>query len=304
MQDQLSLFQRKTFPVTSVQSTPPPSPTATSFLFSVLPNYFLYLQAKGYSSYTPGDFTADVKKFGTYISNKVLAEITTNDIRDWLQALRTRERMSEKSISRKRSALNNFFSWLVIESVLDSNPMAPIPNTKVIPPLPEILFEAECTKLKEAVSTDPRMYLLVLLLLETGIKTEELLALQLFHIDTSNKYAPEVWIKHRGKKVRKDRKLKLPREIIPVLKDYVATYTITGTLFPYTHRYISKLLSGARERAGIQKPLSAHLLRNTCAVRQIKSGEPIERVLLKLGLAETTWEEAKEKYLKLTSSAL
>ena len=64
------------------------------------------------------------------------------------------------------------------------------------------------------------------------------------------------------------------------------------------------LLAAAGERAGISKRVSTQLLRDTCAVRLIKAGEPIEIVLKKLGLSETTWEDAKEKYLKLTSKAL
>ncbi len=63
-------------------------------------------------------------------------------------------------------------------------------------------------------------------------------------------------------------------------------------------------LTSAGDRAGLKKPISAQLLRDTCAVRLLKNGEPIETVLRKLGLSETTWEDAKEKYLKLTSRAL
>jgi hypothetical protein len=39
-------------------------------------------------------------------------------------------------------------------------------------------------------------------------------------------------------------------------------------------------------------------------MRMLNSGEPIETVLTKLGLSDTTWEDAKAKYLKLTSRAL
>ena len=120
-------------------------------------------------------------------------------------------------------------------------------------PLPDILFEAECTKLLAAASQDTRTYLLVLMLLETGMKTEELMDLQLSHIDTSNKYAPEVWVKHTGKRVKKDRKLKLPREVVPTLSEYVETYTITDRLFPYTQRMLRYLLTSAGDRAGISE---------------------------------------------------
>src|SRR5579864_2974498 len=108
--------------------------------------------------------------------------------------------MADKTISRKLSALSNYFIWLVTEKVLEQNPMLPIPNGKVVAPLPDILYETECTKLLAVSSKDCRMYLLVLLLLETGLKIEEVVDLQLSHIDTSNAYAPEVWVKHTGKK--------------------------------------------------------------------------------------------------------
>jgi hypothetical protein len=36
----------------------------------------------------------------------------------------------------------------------------------------------------------------VLLLLETGLKKEELFALRITHFDFSNAYAPELWVKH------------------------------------------------------------------------------------------------------------
>lgn len=96
----------------------------------------------------------------------------------------------------------------------------------------------------------------------------------------------------------------LPRDIVPVLKDYCATYHITEQLFPSTGRFVRYLLSAAGERAGVSKRVSTQLLRDTCAVRLIKAGEPIEIVLKKLGLSENTWEDAKVKYLKLTSKAL
>jgi hypothetical protein len=45
-------------------------------------------------------------------------------------------------------------------------------------------------------------------------------------------------------------------------------------------------------------------LRDTCAVRQLKRGEGIERVLARLGLSEATWEDAKEKYGKLSKAGI
>jgi site-specific recombinase XerD len=107
-----------------------------------------------------------------------------------------------KTISRKLTALSNYSFWLVSNGVIKEkeNPMQDIANTRISSPLPEILFEEECTKLLTTASSDPRTYLLFLLLLETGIKLEELFALKVSHFDFSNKYSPETHIKHTGKK--------------------------------------------------------------------------------------------------------
>jgi integrase len=44
--------------------------------------------------------------------------------------------------------------------------------------LPEVLFENEAKQLLATASADPRTYLVVSLLLETGLKLEELYALR------------------------------------------------------------------------------------------------------------------------------
>ncbi len=44
--------------------------------------------------------------------------------------------------------------------------------------------------------------------------------------------------------------------------------------------------------------------RDTCAVWQIRRGEGSERVLTRLGLSETTWEDAKVKYQKLSAGGI
>jgi site-specific recombinase XerD len=111
-------------------------------------------------------------------------------------------------------------------------------------------------------------------------------------------------IKHTGKKEKKSRKLKLPGEIIPVFHDYVAGYKVDDVLFPYTSRFIRYLISGTAEKAGVKKKVSAQILRDTCAIRQLRRGEGIERVLMRLGLSETTWEDAKMKYLKLSAGGI
>jgi site-specific recombinase XerD len=305
---QLPLFQRKTYkgiiPTIPVEIQ---APGADKTVLDTLPAYYTYLSSGGFSKYTPDDFTGDVKKFGVYGKAKQIQAITDKHIQSWISFLKAPsprgEGLSAKTVSRKLTALGNYFQWLVGNEVIeaDKNPMLNIANSRVSSPLPEILFETECTALLTTASSDPRTYLLFLLFVETGIKPEELFALRVTHFDFSNRYAPEMHIKHTGKKEKKSRKLKLPSEIIPVFHDYVAGYKVDDVLFAYTPRFVRYLITETAEKAGVKKKVSAQILRDTCAIRQLRRGEGIERVLERLGLSETTWEDAKIKYQNLSA---
>jgi len=300
--EQTSLFDRKKFSGVMPQSYQIEPPASDCTVLKTLPAYHAYLRSGGYSKYTPDDFTSDVKKFGLFVQDKKLREILAVDIQQWIGELK--KVMTEKSVSRKISALTNYFLWLATEKALSVNPAASIRYLRVTSPLPDILFDSECQQLLTAASTDPRTYLLLLLFLEAGIKKEELFDLKIIHFDLSNKYAPELWVKHTGKKGKKDRKLKLPPEMVPVLTDYVGQYGITDILYPYTPRFIEMLLSDVAKRAAVRKKVTAGILRDTFVVRSLKRGEGIEDVLKKIGLSETTWEDAKEKYEKLAMGGI
>jgi site-specific recombinase XerD len=80
--------------------------------------------------------------------------------------------------------------------------------------------------------------------------------------------------------------------------------TITDSLFPYTPRFIELLLADSAKRAGVHKKVAAGILRDTFVVRSLKQGAKIEDVLLKIGLSESSWEDARTKYLRLASGGL
>jgi site-specific recombinase XerD len=311
LDNQLPLFQRKTYK--GIISSIPielQAPRTDMTVLQTLPAYYRYLTDGGFSKYTPDDFTGDLKKFGLFLKEKLIKDISTMDIQSWISFLKTPtpkgEGLSAKTVSRKLTALGNYFQWLTSVEVIKEkeNPMRTIANSRVSSPLPEVLFEEECTKLLTTASSDPRTYLLFLLLIETGIKLEELFALKVSHFDFSNKYSPEMMIKHTGRKEKKSRKLKLPIEIVPVFNDYVSGYKVDDSLFPYTQRFVRYLITDIAEKAGVKKKVSAQILRDTCAIRQLKRGKGIERVLQRLGLSETTWEDAKIKYEKLSKGGI
>ena len=115
---------------------------------------------------------------------------------------------------------------------------------------------------------------------------------------------PPRWVRHTGRQVFKDRKLKLPVQIIPVFEDYVKRYAITDTLFPYTPRWITELLTAVAKQAGITKRVSVSLLRDLFVVRSVKRGMKLEDAFEKIGLARNSYDDARKKYGRLTREAL
>jgi site-specific recombinase XerD len=186
--DQIALFSPKKYKDIFPQSNQLTPPAGDHTVLQSLPAYYAYLRSGDYSKYTPDDFSSDVKKFGLFVKDKPLRAIRPVDIQQWIGELK--QVLREKTVSRKISALTNYFTWLKREHILAVNPAEAIRYNRVTSPLPDILFEEECQKLLATASADPRSYLLVLLLLETGLKKEELFALQLTHFDFSNIYAP------------------------------------------------------------------------------------------------------------------
>ena len=291
---------------------PPPVVTpkplsASSSISAATQAYHAYLESSLYSRHTVKAFIGDICLLRKFVgSNKKIGQISTADLERFLAYLRSGrgKPCSPKSLNRRVTALKNFFRWLTESKLIQQDPAARLIYKRAIPPLPDILYDNECRRLLAEASKDSRAYLLVLLLLETGVKRKELLGIKLTHIDLSNQYRPELWIKHAGKRF-KERKLRLPPEFPAAFEAYIAEYQPQEYLFECTERNLTYILKNVTQRARIRKRVSCQVLRDTSAVRQLKAGERIERVFEKLGLAPGSWnEETRQKYLKLARPGL
>jgi site-specific recombinase XerD len=304
---QLPLLLRKKFDkVVTRQTITPVAPAADSRVLHTLPAYLAYLGSQGYSESTTDKYFADIKKFSFFLREKKLGEITTHDIQQWIAGLlsKTGERLDRKTVNRKVSAIINYFSWLTGLGVIPADPTATLINTRTQSPLPDYLYESEIKTLYTEASTDPRLYLLVLLFLETGMKSSELFTLTTAHVDISDPYRPELWITHSGKQTKKDRKVALPASFIEVYNRYRAHYQIEEKLFPYTDRFIQLLFADLKKRTKIVKELTPKTLRHTHVVRAYQRGEDPDRVFDRIGLAPDSRKEADEMYARLAKRGI
>ncbi len=282
-------------------------PTAESTLAECAPAYQEYLRLTAHSRYTITCFLSDLRLLSEYLGKDTpVGRIENRDLTRWMMHLRWERghTPAPKTMARRATFLKNFFGWLASEGILPENAAAGIILTRPLPPLPELLYDEEIERLEAAAAEDSRSQCLVMLLLHAGLKKEELMALQLHHLDLSDPARPAVSVQFTDQaKQRKQRSLTLPPEFSEAFGRYLAKYHPQEKVFDCTDRNLNYILARAVRKARIQKRVTLQLLRDTYAVRQLQQGMPLDTLREKLGLSEEAWKEAAEKYRKLIGSA-
>jgi len=106
-----------------------------------------------------------------------IADVTSDDIQAFLAKL-LKNGYTPKSVSRKTNAIKTFFRFLRVNEYITDDPAALVSHPKFETKPPRILSETEYRALRDAVSSDPRTFAIVELLLQTGIRIGELARLQ------------------------------------------------------------------------------------------------------------------------------
>jgi site-specific recombinase XerD len=289
---QLPIFKRKTFPAAGGQQVIlSVGPTGESSIMQTLPAFLAHLQSSKYAIETTEKYFSDVKKLSLFLREKKVKKITTHDIEQWIGSLINRkgERLDRKTVNRKVSAIITYFQWLLSTGVITDDPTASINNARVLSPMPDFLFETEIKTLYAEASKNARTYLLVFLFLETGMKNSELFSLTKAHIDISDPFNPELWIKHTGKNIKKDRKVALPARFIEAYEQYLEKYPVEDLLFPITDRFVQMVFAELKKQTNIDKELT----RRPCDIPMLSDHSKGERVCKK-SLTESDFQRRQE----------
>jgi site-specific recombinase XerD len=294
------------------EATQRPPLRADSSLSLAVAAFDEYMLRKGFSDNTIKAFRNDLKIVQQYVGEETrLHTVTTqqlNDFLDWLQNGRGTP-CSAKTLARRITTLKVFFGWLHGIGVLGTDPAEPVLQQPARPPLPAILRDDEVNRLVRTAQNylwdrsrpDARPYLLVSLLLQTGLKKAECARLLISDIDVSHASAPEVTIRYpEEQNAHKNRTVALHPSIVSVLNQYLSQYKPETYLFECTPRNLEYVLDEVGEKAGITRlQVGFEALRWTCAVRDYRMGTPEERLRQKLGLSKISWRETREKIFQL-----
>ncbi len=295
------------------KSAVPAHITSQSLLIPTIKAWRYYLLDQDLSQHTVKAFTADVRLLSSYLpSDRTLGSISTQDLLNFLDWMQTSRGVScsPKTLSRRITSLKAFFRWLVQYGVLLIDPAEKVPQKTVISPLPVVLTQEETQSVVEVADSyrksskpDARYYTLLVLLLSTGIKKGECLALSPNHIDLETGDTPTLFIRYANPQNRyKERKIDLPQEWVEAYEEYRAQYELDDRLFPWSPRRLEYLLEDLSNDAGLEKHLSFDMCRWTCALNDWKAGLDHTKIRQKLGVSKIQWREISMKLEKLAAS--
>jgi integrase/recombinase XerD len=313
--DQPVLFPEEALPP-KVDEKQPPLPRDAS-LQAALGLFEQYMRDEGFALNTTKAFASDVRLLGRYLGiGQPVGEVGTKNLNDFLNWL-VYERgvpCSPKSYARRVTTLKVFFSWLHEAGVLPTDPAKAVIQQSVSSPLPTIPTEEDLDKALAVTQViragdgqrkaDARPHLLLTLLLQTGIKKSEAMAIVPNHIDR-HAAEPILFIRYANPRLRyKERKVYLERGWLESLAEYLAQYRPPDTLFTCTPRNLEYILRDVGEAAGIQPGLlSFENLRWASALRDWRMNVEPDEIRQKLGLSKITWRETKSKLEKLAQEA-
>ena len=204
-------------------------------LSAAISGFHQHMIRKGFTDNTISAFLNDLRILTRYLGDDhPLSQIGASDLKDFMTYLRYERGVpcKPKSYARRMTTLKVFFAWLAEEGTIPSDPAAPLIHQRASTPLPQFLYEGQVEKLLQATvdlmqaeKNDARPHLLVTLLLRTGIKKSECMAIRLNDIDTSEPKEPVLYIRYSNPKMKhKERKLRLSADFVPILHQYLAEY--------------------------------------------------------------------------------
>ena len=270
-----------------------------------------FLNDQGKSPHTVKAFLGDMNLFSDFFPPETMVgSITTSDINrflDWLQHER-RVPCSPKTLSRRITSIKSFFRWLTQSGRIPMDPAERVLQKAVVSPLAQILTPDEelrvletARKYRTSEKPDARLYVLLSLLLSTGIKKRECLALNLNHIDLESNKSPRLFMRYSASGSRyKERNIPLTGDWVEAYQEYLEQYHPVEQVFPWSPRRLEYLLEDIGKEAGLDKHLSFDMCRWTCSVDDWRSGMEKDAIRQKLGVSKIQWREISTKLRQLT----
>jgi site-specific recombinase XerD len=147
-----------------------------------------FLHSKKHSNATILAYGKDIDQLATFLEELQkhhVHEITKDDLQAFMAKM-AKAGYTPKSISRKLNSTRTFYRFLKINEMVTDDPSLLIEHPRYELAPPRILKPTEYRALRDAARNDPRMFAIIELLLQTGIRIGELARLRLSDIQNDS----------------------------------------------------------------------------------------------------------------------
>lgn len=259
-----------------------------------------FLKGKGHSNATVLAYGKDIDQLAVFLeelNKQHIHEVTTSDLQAFLARMNDKG-YTPKSISRKLNSTRTFYRFLKINEVITDDPSLLVSHPRYELAAPRILKPTEYRALRDAARHDPRMFAIIELLLQTGIRIGELAELRLSDFQNDNLHI-KPYEKHgeRAVPLNKSARDALTRylQIRPKVEDTHIFVTKSGK--PFLVRNIRTAIERYFRLAEIENA-KVNDLRHTFVAHHIKHGVSLVLLSKILGHKRISTTERYLEYVK------
>lgn len=260
-----------------------------------------HLKGRSRASATILAYGKDIEQLVSYLDSLTrqnVVDVTTQDLQSFMDKL-AKENYTAKSISRKTNSTKTFFKFLKVSGLMDDDPARALEHPKFENKPPRILSELEYRALRDVSRGDLRMFAIIELFLQTGIRIGELAKLTLDDVELE---ATNPTMHVRPEEGSVERTIPLNKPAVEGLKKYLEVrpktqnkaFFVTKTGKPLLIRNIRTAIDRYFRLAGIQEA-KVNDLRHTWIAHHLKSGTSL---LLISKLAGHKRVSTTERYLQ------
>jgi site-specific recombinase XerD len=281
-----------------------------SFL-SARSTFLDHLSGLNRSENTIAAYGGDLAQFGAYLSEQGVVElddITANHVSGWMASL-AKAGLSGASRNRKFQALSAFFKHQAVTGRIMRSPAVGLDAPKVEQREPRVLTTTEVKALQGVCKDDARDAAMVEVLLQTGLRVSELVALELGDVvwSESNTVAYLNIRQGKGKKDRRvplnsvaEKALKRWVKVRPKEAEYANVFLSKRSQKPLYPADVRQMLHKYYRRAAIQGA-SVHTLRHTFCTQHAAAGTNLVVIQRAAGHASLT---TTQRYLHLVDQMM
>jgi integrase/recombinase XerD len=254
---------------------------------------------KGLASNSLQAYAGDLVRYESYFGRQHGADFPRNQtdtVTGYLHSL-YQSRLGSRSIARHLATLRNFYSFLLREGKIASDPTEHVRTPKQWKTIPKFLNLSQIDKLLQApdaaTSTGLRDRAMLELLYATGLRVSELCRVGVSDLNL------ELGVLRTMGKGNKQRVVPVGRSALAAVREYLETgrgqvlkqrgsrfLFVTARGGAMTRQAFWKLLAGHGRRAGIFRNLTPHVLRHSFATHLLEGGADLRSVQTMLGHAD------------------